>query len=58
MNPVLVGSDNVIIAKHGRVMVAKKLGLETVPTIRLEHLSENQCRALVIVDNKIAENAG
>lgn len=58
VNPVLVGSDNIIIAGHGRVMAAKKLGLQTVPTIKLDHLTENQRRALVIADNKIAENAG
>lgn len=58
VNPVLVGDDNVIIAGHGRVMAAKKLGLQTVPTIKLDHLTENQRRALVIADNKIAENAG
>ena len=58
VNPVLVGGDNVIIAGHGRVMAAKKLGLPTVPTIKLDHLTENQRRALVIADNKIAENAG
>jgi len=58
VNPVLVGSDNIIIAGHGRVMAAKKLGLKTVPTIKLDHLTENQRRALVIADNKIAENAG
>lgn len=58
VNPVLVGGDNIIIAGHGRVMAAKKLGLKTVPTIKLDHLTENQRRALVIADNKIAENAG
>ncbi len=58
VNPVLVSGDNVIIAGHGRVMAAKKLGLQTVPTIKLDHLTENQRRALVIADNKIAENAG
>jgi DNA modification methylase len=58
VNPVLVGGDNVIIAGHGRIMAAKKLGLQTVPTIKLDHLTENQRRALVIADNKIAENAG
>lgn len=57
VNPVLVGGDNIIIAGHGRVMAAKKLGLKTVPTIKLDHLTENQRRALVIADNKIAENA-
>ena len=58
VNPVLIGGDNIIIAGHGRVMAAKKLGLQTVPTIKLDHLTENQRRALVIADNKIAENAG
>lgn len=58
VNPVLIGGDNIIIAGHGRVMAAKKLGLKTVPTIKLDHLTENQRRALVIADNKIAENAG
>ena len=58
VNPVLVGGDNIIIAGHGRVMAAKKLGLKTVPTIKLDHLTANQRRALVIADNKIAENAG
>ncbi len=56
VNPVLVGGDNIIIA--GRGVAAKKLGLQTVPTIKLGHLTENQRRALVITDNKIAENAG
>ena len=58
VNPVLIGSDNIIIAGHGRVLAAQKLGLETVPTITLVHLNENQRRALVIADNKLAENAG
>ncbi len=58
VNPVLIGSDNIIIAGHGRVLAAQKLELETVPTITLVHLNENQRRALVIADNKLAENAG
>ncbi len=58
VNPILIGSDNIIIAGHGRVLAAQKLGLETVPTIILVHLNENQRRALVIADNKLAENAG
>ncbi|WP_412057316.1 site-specific DNA-methyltransferase [Bartonella sp. DGB2] len=58
VNPVLVGGDHVIIAGHGRVMAAQKLGLTTVPAIMLKHLTDNQRRALVIADNKIAENAG
>lgn len=58
VNPILVGDDNVIIAGHGRLMAAQQLGLDTVPVIVLHHLSEAQRRALVIADNKIAENAG
>lgn len=58
VNPILVGDDNVIIAGHGRLMAAQKLGLDTVPVIVLHHLTEAQRRALVIADNKIAENAG
>jgi DNA modification methylase len=58
VNPILVGADDVIIAGHGRLLAARKVGLADVPVIRLGHLSETQCRALVIADNKIAENAG
>ena len=58
VNPVLIGEDRVIIAGHGRLMAARKLGLSTVPTIKLDHLNENQRKALIIADNKIAENAG
>lgn len=57
VNPILVGDDNVIIAGHGRLMAAQQLGLDTVPVIVLHHLTEAQRRALVIADNKIAENA-
>ena len=58
VNPILLGDDNVIIAGHGRLMAAKMLGMKKVPAIRLKHLNEVQRRALVIADNKIAENAG
>ena len=57
-NPILIAEDNTIIAGHGRLMASKMLNLATVPTIRLKHLDETQRRALVIADNKIAENAG
>lgn len=57
-NPVLIGKDNDIIAGHGRVMAARKLGLDVVPCIRLDHLTETQKRAYVIADNKLALNAG
>lgn len=57
-NPVLVDAENVIIAGHGRVMAARLLKLDEVPCIRLAHLTENQKRAYVIADNKLALNAG
>ena len=57
-NPILVGSDDVIVAGHGRLMAAQHLGLAEVPVIVLDHLSPTQRRALVIADNKIGENAG
>ena len=58
VNPILVGDDGGIIAGHGRLMAARMLGIKEVPTIRLSHLTEVQRRALIIADNKIAENAG
>jgi len=57
-NPILIDGDNGIIAGHGRLMAARKLSIETVPCIRLAHLSEAQRRAYVIADNKLALNAG
>jgi DNA modification methylase len=57
-NPILVGGDGVIVAGHGRLAAARKLGLEAVPVVVLDHLTPTQRRALVIADNRIAENAG
>lgn len=57
-NPVLIGDDNGIIAGHGRVMAAHKLGLATVPCLRLSHLTDTQRRAYIIADNKLAEIGG
>lgn len=57
-NPVLIDSKNVIIAGHCRVLAAKKLEMLKVPCLRLSHLSEDQRRAYVIADNRIAANAG
>jgi hypothetical protein len=57
-NPVLIDSRNVIIAGHGRVEAAKLLGIDQVPTVRLEGLTETQIRAYVIADNRLAEKAG
>jgi hypothetical protein len=57
-NPILVDSDNTIIAGHGRLLAARKLGMKDVPAIVLDHLSKAQQRALVIADNQLALNAG
>ena len=57
-NPILIDAENGIIAGHGRVMAAQKLGLDKVPCIRLGHLTETQRRAYIIADNKLALNAG
>ena len=57
-NPVLVDGGNGIIAGHGRVLAAAKLGLHTVPVIELTHLSDAQKRAYILADNRLAENAG
>lgn len=57
-NPVLVDGANGVIAGHGRILAARKLGMDTVPVIELAHLSEAQKRAYVIADNKLALNAG
>ena len=57
-NPVLIDAQDGIIAGHGRVLAARKLGLAKVPCIRLAHLSEAQKRAYVIADNKLALNSG
>src|SRR5580698_13473 len=57
-NPILVDTKAGIIAGHGRLLAARKLGLTEVPVIVLDHLTEAQKRAYVIADNKLAENAG
>lgn len=57
-NPVLAAEDGEIIAGHGRVMAARKMGLKSVPVIRLSHLTEAQRRAYVIADNRIALDSG
>jgi DNA modification methylase len=56
-NPVLIADDNSIIAGHGRVMAARKLGKDTVPAVRLSHLTEMQRKAYILADNKLALNA-
>jgi ParB-like chromosome segregation protein Spo0J len=57
-NPVLIDKHGTIVAGHGRVEAARSLGLEDVPCIRLEHLTEDQVRAYCLADNKLALNAG
>jgi DNA modification methylase len=58
VNPILVDSSAGIIAGHGRLLAARKLGLVEVPVVVLDHLNETQRRAYILADNKIALNAG
>ena len=57
-NPILIDENNGIIAGHGRLMAAKKLKLEQVPTITLVGLTEAQRKAYIIADNQLALNSG
>ncbi len=57
-NPVLIDADGGIIAGHGRVAAAKFLGMESVPCIILDHLTDAQKRAYIIADNRLALDAG
>ena len=57
-NPILVDAENGVIAGHGRIAAARKLGLEVVPTLCLGDLTESQKKAYIIADNRIALNAG
>ncbi len=57
-NPVLIDADGTIIAGHGRVLAAQHLQLDTVPVVRLEYMTEQQKRAYVIADNRLALDAG
>jgi len=56
-NPILIDGTNSIIAGHGRLMAARKLKMDEVPTIEISHLTDTQRKALVIADNKLALNA-
>lgn len=56
-NPVLIDKDSGIIAGHGRVMAAVRLGMTSVPCVRLGHMSDAQRRAYILADNKLALNA-
>ena len=57
-NPILVDGENGIIAGHGRLMAARKLGYTEVPTIELKDLTKTQRKAYIIADNKLSLNAG
>lgn len=57
-NPVLIDKENSIIAGHGRLMAARKLGMDKVPAVQLEHMTEAQRKAYVLADNRIALNSG
>ena len=58
LNPIITDGENGIVAGHGRVMAAKKLGLKELPCIDASHLSDTQKQAYVIADNQLALNAG
>lgn len=58
VNPVLVDASGTLIAGHGRTEAARRLGMKTVPCIRIEHMTDAQRRAYIIADNKIASEAG
>ena len=58
LNPVIISNDNGILAGHCRVMAAKKLGLQEVPCILENHLTETQKKAYILADNKLALDSG
>ncbi len=57
-NPVLIDSKKTVIAGHGRVLAAKELSMDKVPTICLDHMSDSEKKAYILADNKLAEKAG
>jgi hypothetical protein len=57
-NPVLIDSENGIVAGHGRVLAAQKLGMASVPCLRLSHLTDSQRKAYILADNRLAEIGG
>lgn len=58
LSPILISEDNTILAGHGRLAAARKLGLTKVPCVKESHLTETQRRAYIIADNKLSLNAG
>lgn len=55
--PVLIDKDNGVVAGHGRILAAQKLGIQEVPCVRAEHLTEAQRRAYVLVDNRLTDKS-
>lgn len=58
LNPVIIDGKNGIIAGHGRIMAAQKLGITEVPAVEASHLTDAQRRAYIIADNRLALDAG
>jgi len=58
INPIIIDDKNNVIAGHGRLLAAKKLGLKEVPTVLVDHLTDTQRKAYVLADNQLALNAG
>ena len=58
LSPIIIAEDNTILAGHGRLAAARKLGLKQVPCVKESHLTETQRRAYIIADNKLSLNAG
>lgn len=58
LNPIIADGENGIIAGHGRVLAAQKLGLDTLPVIEAGHLTDAQRKAYIIADNRLALDAG
>ena len=57
INPIIIDQNNQIIAGHARKIIAARLGLEQVPTLRVDNLTESQLKAYMLADNKLVENA-
>lgn len=57
-SPILIDAAGMVIAGHGRLAAAQQLGMAEVPTICLSHLTSDEARALMLADNRIAENSG
>ena len=58
LNPIITDGENGIVAGHGRIMAAKKLGMDEVPTVEAAHLTDAQKRAYILADNRLALDAG